>query len=256
MIVLEQSDCMRNFTLKLKLALFMLIAPVTWSNEQLTLATVDWPPFYGQNLPQKGYVYAVSKEAFRRAGYDVTVIFLPWKRALELTRLGKYDGLLGVYHTDSRELDFVFSASLAEKKEVFVFQSSKHNNYRSLQDLQGKIIGGLRGAAPLEDLKRYKLDITIDDVADEERGIRQLYAKRIDLMLMNAERLNYLMDTSPSILTIRDSFKLSQLEFDDYSLHCAIIRSRKDRKLIIKKYNRELKKVISSGKYNHLKANN
>ncbi|WCE31435.1 substrate-binding periplasmic protein [Vibrio sp. SCSIO 43137] len=226
----------------LKSMLFMLMAPSALCAESLTLATVEWPPFYGHNLHQKGYVYAVSKEAFRRAGYDITVVFLPWKRALELTRMGKYDGLLGVYYTESRVSDFVFSDTILKTREVFYFRSSKHNNYQSLQDLRGKVIGGLRGTAPLEDLKDYKLDIIINDITDEERGILQLHAKRIDLMLINIERFNYLMASSPSILAIKDNLKLSQLDFDTYSLHCAILRLKENSKSIIKRYNKELKK--------------
>ncbi len=37
-------------------------------------------------------------EAFARVGYDATVKFLPWKRALESTKSGKYDGLFTVWY--------------------------------------------------------------------------------------------------------------------------------------------------------------
>lgn len=235
--------------------MLFLVTRCAWCAQPLTLATVEWPPFYGQNLPQKGYIYATTKEAFKRAGYDVTVVFLPWKRALELTRLGKYDGLLGVYHTDARELDFVFSDVILHTKEVFVFPSRQRSSYQSLQDLHGKTVGGLRGTAPLEDLKRYMPSIDVDDVADEERGLLQLYTNRIDLMLINIERFNYLMKVTPSTVGSNDELLLSKLVFSDYSLHCAIRRTKKDSKLIIDNFNKELKVIISSGKYDHLIPN-
>ncbi len=43
-------------------------------------------------------------ETFARAGYDVTMKFLAWKRALESAKSGKYDGLFTVGIRGSRKI--------------------------------------------------------------------------------------------------------------------------------------------------------
>ena len=50
----------------------------------------------GKDFEGHGFMTKSIIEAFTRVGYDVTVKFLPWKRALENVKLGKYDGLFAV----------------------------------------------------------------------------------------------------------------------------------------------------------------
>ncbi len=52
----------------------------------------------GKDLEGHGFMTELIIEAFAWVGYDVTVKFLPWKRALESTKSGKYDGLLTVWY--------------------------------------------------------------------------------------------------------------------------------------------------------------
>ncbi len=52
----------------------------------------------GKDLESHGFMTELIIEAFARVGYDATVKFLPWKRALESTKSGKYDGLFTVWY--------------------------------------------------------------------------------------------------------------------------------------------------------------
>ncbi|NOR23845.1 MAG: hypothetical protein GQ542_05525 [Desulforhopalus sp.] len=53
------------------------------------MATLNWQPFYGENLPKNGFYAELSREAFKRAGYDLIITFVPWKRAVQMARTGK-----------------------------------------------------------------------------------------------------------------------------------------------------------------------
>ncbi len=52
----------------------------------------------GKDLEGHGFRTELIIEAFARVGHDVTVKFLPWKRALESVKSGKYDGLFTVWY--------------------------------------------------------------------------------------------------------------------------------------------------------------
>jgi len=45
--------------------------------QTITLATMNWPPFYSNDLPEHGFFTAISKEAFKRTGYEMKVKFFP-----------------------------------------------------------------------------------------------------------------------------------------------------------------------------------
>jgi polar amino acid transport system substrate-binding protein len=64
----------------------------------VNLAATEYPPYYGKDLEGHGFMTELIIEAFAGVGYDVTVKFLPWKRALESAKSGKYDGLFTVWY--------------------------------------------------------------------------------------------------------------------------------------------------------------
>ena len=69
------------------LLLFLLLTPVTEAEQRaITLATVNWEPYYSEQLPDGGPVTEVTKEAFRQVGYEALIKFIPWKRAVELRK--------------------------------------------------------------------------------------------------------------------------------------------------------------------------
>ena len=73
------------------------------------MATVDWSPFYGETLPQKGFITVIGKEAFKRAGHEMSIEFMPWKRAMVMAKEGKYDGVFGCWINKDIEPDYIFS---------------------------------------------------------------------------------------------------------------------------------------------------
>ena len=76
---------MKNLFFRIIMALSVL-TPLTIHAENLTLATVDWPPFYASNLPENGFYTAITKEAFKRAGYDVQIEFVSWNQQQKVQR--------------------------------------------------------------------------------------------------------------------------------------------------------------------------
>ena len=100
-------------TIALAVAL-IAFASSPWAADKrvLNIAATEYPPFYSAEIEGGGFMTEIVTEAFRREGYDPDIRFLPWKRALEGAKRGKYDGLFTVWYRPEREEWFLFSALL------------------------------------------------------------------------------------------------------------------------------------------------
>ena len=229
------------------MVLLLLISPLKVFSQTLTFAAVHWPPFYGEDIPENGFIAVITREAFQKIDYKVDIRFLPWKRALEDARIGKYDGLLGMYYNHEREKDFVYSAPLYTTSEVFVQLKGDNFAYQGDQSLGGKVIGGLRGTAPLEELAIHGL--RVEDTTDDIKSLRKLQVGRIDLSLINKERFEYLLQYDPHISAMKDELVIVKPSFRSYDLFIALSKTRPDSEIIIEKFNIELEKLKADSEF-------
>ena len=148
----------------------------------IVLATVDWEPMMGENLPKGGFYTEITRQAFERGGYSLEVNFVPWKRALEAARRGKYDGRLGAYYNNERAQDFDYSELVYVDEVVFFRRKGEPPaTYQSLRDLVPYEIGVTRGLAYIDSLTEEEPSLKLLEVNDTEQNLTKLMAKRIDL---------------------------------------------------------------------------
>jgi len=62
--------------------------------EEITLAATEWCPYSCSTLKEGGLVGSKVKRILKSHGINLKVIFLPWKRAVQLVNDGQIDGLL------------------------------------------------------------------------------------------------------------------------------------------------------------------
>ena len=67
------------FGLVLSLASSLCLA----SEKTLNIVADNYPPYYGEDLPNGGVLTEIIVEAFRRAGYELKIKWVPWKRAVK-----------------------------------------------------------------------------------------------------------------------------------------------------------------------------
>ena len=85
--------------------------------QTLVLAAADSvPTAYIDNGKQSGILVDVINEVFRRAGYSVEIMIMPWARCLGEVKEGKIDGIFSVYQTRERQ------AFLTYAEEVLITQ--------------------------------------------------------------------------------------------------------------------------------------
>lgn len=147
----------------------------------MSLASTEWPPFYGADLEGNGFVTEIVREAFDRGGYGTDVSFLPWKRAMSGSETGRFDGLYTMWHREEREEVFVFSDPLPANEYVFFKRADVDITFESLEDLTEYKIGIVRGYAPPPNFDPE--DYSTFPANDDEENLRKLLRGRVDLIL-------------------------------------------------------------------------
>lgn len=229
------------------IALTLISVSGTAYSNTIHLATVDWPPIYGKDLPENGYFAALTREAFKRAGYELKIDFVPWKRAVEMASRGKYDGILGAYYSDERTRSFYYTDALVRNEEVFVQNKGKGIAYSELNDLKAYKIGGLRGSAQIKELqeKGFKVEETTDDLM----SLKKLNAGRIDLMIVGKSFLYYSLQNQEDMKKYKGTFEILDPPYKSYELFCPITKKRADGENVVKKFNNALQEMKDDGTY-------
>lgn len=177
--------------------------PAAPAKPVVRLASLEWEPYIGTNMPDQGYVAALIRAAFADQGMQVEIEFYPWARALHLARTGAVDGLMPEYFDASRENEFEYSAPFPGGPLVlykrrgdataFSTDPTKHQD-QALRALKAKRFGVVRGYlnTPVFDAATY---LAKEEASDDATNLRKLVYSRIDLAVIDRRVAEHLMRT-------------------------------------------------------------
>jgi polar amino acid transport system substrate-binding protein len=183
---------MKRFILVIALA--FIISPPAVQAETLRLATLDWEPYVGQTLKNKGFNAEIVTEAFRRAGYQVQIDFMPWDKAIEEGKKGKYDGVFPEYYSKERAQDFQYSYFFSNSLLVFYKRVGSKIAYKSLKDLSAYRIGTVKGYINTDEFDNATYLKKVEADSDEE-NLRRLAKGELDLIVIDKLVAQYLIKT-------------------------------------------------------------
>lgn len=163
------------------LYLVCLACSASANDRVLKLASTEYPPYYNKTMEGNGFITQIIAAAFAESGYDIDVTFLPWARALESTKAGKYDGLFTVRYREDRTEFFAYSDPLPPNKIGFLKRSASTIDFDTLADLKDRRIGIVRGYAVPPEFDDVGL-VTIPADNNVE-NLRKLMRNRIDLIV-------------------------------------------------------------------------
>ncbi|WP_020407836.1 substrate-binding periplasmic protein [Hahella ganghwensis] len=235
---------MRGFVLWLMVGILTLHSSRSFS-ETVALATVDWAPYYAESLSEQGFITAIVREAFKREDYQLEVTFLPWKRALEMARSGKYDGLLGAYYNEDRARSFYYSHPIGKAEEVFIQNAGRNIHYTSLDDLKSYIIATLRGGAQAGDLRAAGFDVVVNN--DDISSLKMLEKFRVDLVVMSRQKFLFQIQNEPALQGLQGAFEVVLPPFKTYELFVTISHNREKGSELIERFNQGLLSIQSDG---------
>ena len=192
------------------------------SNKELNLATLEWPPYIGEELCNKGWVFQLTVAMLVSRGYQVNVHFFPWARSVKMVEMGKMDILFPEYFIeDSAPSDVIDgkkrSELLAQSNRFpggnISFLKRKNDDIvfdGNLSQLKGQTIGVVRGYqnTPEFDAMMDAKLITVIEAVDELQLMKLLIAKRVNLIIGDPIVFRYSVNYS----TISNANKMALLD--------------------------------------------
>jgi len=206
----------------------------------------SWAPHYGKDLEQGGYTVEIIRESLKRVGYELEIVWLPWKRAQVEAARGDYDGLGASYYTEERATKFAYSEPIAATQIVFFKRAEDNIRYSKLEDLKPYKIGtGFGYGYPEEFLKADYLQKV--EAYELKTNITRLLHKRVDLIIGSREAiLFYLKQDYPDKI---HSVEIVGKPLETLSLYVPFSKSRPNYKQKLKDFNRGLKMIKEDGTY-------
>lgn len=183
------------------------------SAETIVLVADAWPPYNNaEDDPQKGYIVDIAEAIFNKHGHEVVYKILPWKVAVEETRKGTYDGLIGADSEDGA--GFVFPEQEIGSYQIAFFVKKgnpwRFSDTRSLEKIKLGVAEGYGYNQFLHDyIERNKKNyLRVQSTSGDyplTNNIKKLLAGKIDAttvtsttMLYTAKKMGVLEKIQPA----------------------------------------------------------
>ncbi|MCF6247540.1 MAG: transporter substrate-binding domain-containing protein [Desulfobacula sp.] len=164
--------------------LFMfLYCPSISSQETITIATGDWPPLLEEQAKHYGYANHMLKLSFATQGIDCKFIFLPWKRAYELSKYGKYNVTNYWLCTKKRQKDFFCGEAIITESYVLFHLKTMQLSWDTFNDLKPYKTGLTLGYTYTDEFVKMfdNKELEGDWVSTDTQNFKKLITGRIDI---------------------------------------------------------------------------
>ena len=216
--------------------------------KQLTIAGTQWPPFIARSLPGQGLSVEIVSAVLTRAGYQVNMVFAPWKRVMKGMKQGEFDLSVAAWKSTKREQYLDFSDAYFYNELIGV----KHKESKfELNDLdkalnQSLSIGLMDDYAYSSKIQQYPNRRYFKQY---HALFRMIAAKDLDFSLLDQYvAKHYLEQTS----ALKNSLQVTTTSLEVKPLHISMIKQHPAAKEVIKDFNRYLKIYLKSDDYRAL----
>jgi polar amino acid transport system substrate-binding protein len=241
------------------LAILLLSAP-TARAETITIVADEWCPYNctpGSDKP--GVFIEIAKKAFEPLGITVNYKIVPWARAIEGTREGKYTAVTGASHGDAE--DFIFPEE-PQSKSIMTFYVRPENTWQyngvdSLANISLGTIGDYSYGEGLDEyIKKYPDDMRhIQEVGGDtalKTNVKKLLKRRIDATIESENVMAYYLAQNGLVGQLKDAGHLPLT--DDQSLFIAFSPKLPESKKYAKILSDTTKALRASGQLNEILA--
>lgn len=213
--------------------------------DTIVLASLEWPPYTGEQLPGQGATTEVVRAAFAAMGYDVEVRFYPWKRVLSVAM--QEPGIVGYfpeYPSRERKRHFYFTDSVGKSPLGFAKRRSSGISWGEYEDLKQYRIGTVRGYVNTDtfDAMVRKGDIWTDRSVSDLFNLRKVLAGRVDLAVADLNVYEYLLFSDGFLRSRRGELRFDPQLMDIHNLHVCF-RKGKEGKRLLRLFNMGLSRI-------------
>lgn len=234
------------------------------SDKKVTMATLNWTPYIGDNICGQGWVQQLVVSVFIKNGYEVHSHFVPWKRAVAMAESGKVDVLYPEYaiapNAPSDIIPGKRRSDLLILSEPFtggVVSLIKHKNSSTtyngdllaLRDVTIGVVAGYENSPEFDALMDDGY-LTVSQAADDWTNLRKLHGQRIELIVADPQVMRHTvrqnLGTNAANRFLAD-LKVLQPNLAVHPLYLAFSSQRQDIQHKVIDFNTELVLMRESG---------
>lgn len=121
----------------------------------IVIAADPWCPHNCEaDADHEGYMVDVAREILTESGYAVEYLNISWARALQMTREGQLDAVVGAFRTDAP--DFVFPDTPQGHSSIALFTHPDNSwTYSGIESLHDQKLLVINGYSYTRELDRY-----------------------------------------------------------------------------------------------------
>lgn len=247
---------MANLSYKLILLFFCFIFIGSNSNRvqaepSMKISVGEWPPYISQDQKHNGMVLHLISDIFLDMGIKVSFDFLPWTRAYNETKHGRYQATAIWMEKAERKIDFLYSDSILAEQFVFFHHKRFIFNWETIEDIKKfhtGVIYAYSYGPKLDEILSNK-NIKTEKLSRPEQGFKMLLRGRIQILPLE-------VNVGESIL--KNSFSENEFKkityhekaFLNNSSYLLFPKSLTGSKDLTEKFNQQLQKYKDSGQYN------
>lgn len=230
----------------------LLLSLCAQAETSLRLATLEYPPYSSEHLPNGGSIVELTRRAFAVQGHQVQIDFLPWARVRADLRSGNYQGALALWPQEVKEERLIASRPLFYSELGLFVRKDKPLQFRDLRQLAGHKLGLVRGYG----YPKHILDagLVLEEAVDDISNLRKLQAGRFDLVLLERRVGEHLIANDPGL---RDQLIWQGAVLERVPLLVGFTPPRQGQPNWIEIFEQGLRQLHASGEYMHiLRAHN
>lgn len=129
--------------------------PVMAAGDVITIRADEWCPYNCEpHSDAPGFMVEIAIRIFEEKGHTVDYAIMPWARAIQDTRKGKYNAIIGAGKEDAP--DFVYpDIEQAQMVNVFYVKAGVPWTYQGVASFAGKVLGVIKDYTYIEEIDTY-----------------------------------------------------------------------------------------------------
>ena len=179
---------MKKLTTLITTAALCFVSSCQLSADTISIRADEWFPMNGEpDSGNEGYMIDLAREIFGAAGHKVDYKLMPWERAVNSVRAGKFDCVVGAYPEDAPDFKFPTENWGIDSTGYFVRPDSTwtFNGYDSLLTQKVGVISGYAYGDEVDELIKSRGDVFKAASGNDalEKNFKKLTGKRLDLVI-------------------------------------------------------------------------
>lgn len=188
-------------------AMPLLLSRPATAAETITLAGDVWCPY---NCSEGGYMVEIARDIFKKNGIAIDYRVIPWKDAVDKTRAGEMDAVVGATRDDAP--DFIFPESLQGMSDMrFWVRDDSEAVYSDVASLSNVRLAAVQDYAYSPELNAYikahagdeKLLYLAKGNKPLEDNLQKLKDREVDVLAEDYNVVNYYIMTQSAEYPIK-----------------------------------------------------